>query len=93
MGFFCLYEYLWWYLISWLTYVRVLFSGNHISVTPHICQVHPWAWTLLGLPVEFEGLDKTQIFKVVQFSALGVQYFNPKLPPSHENSCGIKDLE
>lgn len=47
----------------------------------HICHVHPRAWTLLGLPVQFEGMD-TQTFKVVQFSPLGVQYFNPKCLPA-----------
>lgn len=76
VGFFCLYEYLWWYLISWLTYIHVLFSGNHISVTPHLpCSSR--GWTLLGV-----HLDKTQIFKVVQFSVLGVQYFNSKCLPA-----------
>lgn len=73
--------------------ITVSFSVVITFLSLHICHVHPQAWTLLGLPVEFEGKDKTHIFKVVQFSALGVQYFNPKCLPANENSCGIKDLE
>lgn len=55
---------------------------SHFCHSTSAMFIHGPGLYLFGLPTEFEGMDKTLIFKVVQLSALGVQYFNPKCLPA-----------